>query len=65
MTRLSSRNGRNDERSNAMSDIKNEQTEDEMLETELSDESLEAAAFAGNLGAYTEFAYCTQVACPL
>jgi hypothetical protein len=48
-----------------MSNIKNEQTEDEMLETEISDESLEAAAFAGNLGAYTEFAYCTQVACPL
>lgn len=48
-----------------MSDIKNEQTEDEMLETEISDESLEAAAFAGILGAYTEFAYCTQVACPL
>jgi hypothetical protein len=48
-----------------MSNIKNEQTEDEMLETEISDESLEAAAFAGNLRVYTQFAYCTQVACPL
>jgi len=41
-----------------------EQLEDEQLETEISDESLEAAAFAGRLGAYTEFAWCTQAACP-
>ena len=47
-----------------MSDIVNELTDDEILETEISDESLEAAAFAGNSGAYTEFAYCTRVACP-
>ena len=47
-----------------MSDIMNEQTESEILEPEISDESLEAAAFAGNSGAYTEFAYCTHVACP-
>ncbi len=47
-----------------MSDTIVEQTEDEMLELEISDESLEAAAFAGNSGAYTEFAYCTRVACP-
>jgi hypothetical protein len=52
-------------RRSAVSDIMNEQTEDEILETEISDEALEAAAFAGKLGAYTEFAYCTQVACPL
>ena len=57
------------ERSNAMSDINeqnviDEQTEKEMLGTEISDESLEAAACAGKLGAYTEFAWCTQVACP-
>ena len=39
--------------------------ENEMLETEISDELLEAAAFAGNLRAYTQFDYCTQVACPL
>ena len=47
-----------------MGDIMNEQTDDEMLEVEVSDESLEAAAFVGNLGAYTEFAFCTRVACP-
>jgi len=47
-----------------MNELVNEQTEQEMLEIEISDESLEAAAFAGNLGGYTEFAYCTQVACP-
>lgn len=45
--------------------ITNKQIEDEMLETEISDESLEAAALGENLGgAYTEFAYCTRVACP-
>jgi len=47
-----------------MNELVNEQTEREMLEIEISDETLEAAAFAGNLGGYTEFAYCTQVACP-
>ncbi len=47
-----------------MSYIMNEQTDNEILEIEISDESLEAAAFAGNPGAYTEFAYCTHVACP-
>ena len=47
-----------------MSDIINEQTEEEILETEISDEALEAAAFAEKLGAFTEFAYCTQMACP-
>jgi hypothetical protein len=36
----------------------------EMLGTEISDESLEAAACVGKLGAYTEFAWCTQAACP-
>jgi hypothetical protein len=47
-----------------MTDIINEQTEDETLEFEISDEALEAAAFAGKPAAYTEFAYCTRVACP-
>ena len=46
-------------------DIKTEQTEDEILETEVSDESLEAAAYVGSLGAYTEVAWCTHFACPL
>lgn len=36
----------------------------EMLGNEISDESLEAAACADKLGAYTEFAWCTQVSCP-
>jgi hypothetical protein len=56
------------ERSNVMSDVINEKSNidewKEMLGTEISDESLEAAACAGKLGAYTEFAWCTQVACP-
>jgi hypothetical protein len=47
-----------------MNDILNEKAEDEVLMTEISDESLEAAAFAERFGAYTEFAWCTQVACP-
>ena len=51
--------------SNVKSEIMNEQADNEILETEVSDESLEAAAFAGNSGAYTEIAYCTHVACPL
>ena len=58
------RTSRKHKRSNAMSDIINEQIEDGMLETEISDEALESAAFARNFGIYTEFAYCTQVACP-
>jgi hypothetical protein len=52
------------ERSNAVSDITNEKTEDEIFSYEISDESLEIAAFAGNAGAYTQFAYCTQFGCP-
>jgi len=49
-----------------MSNIINEQTEDEILAIEISDESLEAAAFVEKLGgAYTEFAWCTQFSCPL
>jgi hypothetical protein len=48
-----------------MSEIVNEQTDDEILETEISDESLEAAACAGGFGAYTEGAWCTHMACPL
>jgi hypothetical protein len=36
----------------------------EIVGTEISDESLEAAACVGKLGAYTEFAWCTQVSCP-
>jgi hypothetical protein len=47
-----------------MSDVINEQIEDGMPETEVSDEALESAAFARNFGIYTEFAYCTQVHCP-
>jgi hypothetical protein len=47
-----------------MSDIVNEQTEDKILEAEVSDEWLEAAAYVGSLGAYTEGAWCTHMACP-
>jgi hypothetical protein len=52
------------ERSNIMSDITNEQTEDEIISSEISDESLEAAAFIQNLGVYTQFAFCTYSGCP-
>jgi hypothetical protein len=56
------------ERSDVMSDVINEKNIidewKEMLGTEISDESLEAAAYADKLGAYTEFAWCTQVSCP-
>ena len=48
-----------------MSEIVNKQTEDEILETEISDELLEAAAYLGSLVAYTEGAWCTHMACPL
>ena len=45
-----------------MSDMTNEEIE--ILISEIPDEALEAAAFAGNLGGFTEFAYCTAFACP-
>ena len=48
-----------------MSDIKIEQIDDQIFETEISDELLESAAFVGSLGAYTEGAWCTHMACPL
>jgi hypothetical protein len=52
------------ERSNTMSDITNEQAEDEILASEISDESLEGAAAAGHSGAYT-MGFCTGLAaCP-
>ena len=47
-----------------MGDVITEQKDDEILVTEISDETLEAAAFAEKLGAYTEFAWCTQAVCP-
>ena len=51
------------EGSSVMSDLANEKTDDEMmLEPEISDESLEAAA-VGNR-AYTYLFFCTQVTCP-
>jgi hypothetical protein len=48
-----------------MSDITNEQTEDEIISAEISDEALEAAALAGNSGAYTQLGLCTFSGCPL
>ena len=54
--------------SSVMSDVIKEKNTieewEEMLGTEISDESLEAAACVNKLGAYTEFAWCTQVSCP-
>jgi hypothetical protein len=47
-----------------MRDIAHERSEDEVLGIEITDEALEAAACAERLGAYTEFAWCTQFTCP-
>jgi hypothetical protein len=47
-----------------MSDIADEQAEHEIISIEISDESLEAAAFAGNSGAYTQLGLCTLSTCP-
>ncbi len=48
-----------------MSDFtKEEQAWDEIIFVEISDESLEAAASAANLGLYTQFAFCTLNGCP-
>jgi hypothetical protein len=42
-----------------------EQIEEQLFTWDVTDEWLEATASAQNLGgAYTEFAYCTQVLCP-
>ena len=46
-----------------MSEFANEQTEDEITSVEISDESLEAAAFAGNSGVYTQLGLCTFSNC--
>lgn len=42
-----------------------EQADDEVVNIDISDEVLEAAACADRLRGYTEFAYCTAFACPL
>ena len=47
-----------------MREIMNVKTGDDVLGAEISDESLEAAAYVGSLGAYTEGAWCTHMACP-
>lgn len=49
-----------------MTDIINEHIEDQhdILGPMISDEALEVAALAERLGAYTEFAWCTQFTCP-
>jgi hypothetical protein len=47
-----------------MSEIANEPTEDEIVATEISDEALEAAAFAGHAGVYTQLGLCTLSTCP-
>jgi hypothetical protein len=67
MAMLVSSNRQQAEKSRTMSDIttSHDQTEVEIFNEEVSDESLEATAFAGNSGAYTEFAFCTMGGCPL
>jgi hypothetical protein len=51
-------------RSNTMIDIATEEVEDQILASEISDESLESAATAGHSGAYT-MGFCTGLAaCP-
>jgi hypothetical protein len=47
-----------------MTDIANDQSEDEIVATEISDEALEAAAFAGHAGVYTQLGLCTFSTCP-
>jgi hypothetical protein len=47
-----------------MSDTTIERNEYQTLSTEISDEALEAAGSPGYFVAYTQFAYCTQFACP-
>jgi hypothetical protein len=47
-----------------MADITNDPIEDEIIAAEISDEALEAAAFASEAGAYTQFGLCTLSLCP-
>ena len=47
-----------------MNDIVKDETEYEIPGLEISDEALEAAACVEKIGAYTEFAWCTQFTCP-
>jgi hypothetical protein len=48
-----------------MNNAGTEQTEDEVVGFDISDEALEAAGLVTHLGvAYTQFAYCTQSMCP-
>lgn len=48
-----------------MNNASTEQTEDEIVSFDISDEALEAAGLVTNSGAaYTQFAYCTQTMCP-
>lgn len=47
-----------------MAGIVNQQTADEIISIEISDETLEALAFAGHAGAYTQFGLCTASFCP-
>jgi hypothetical protein len=47
-----------------MNAIAAEQAEDEFMSVDISDEALEAAAFAGNSGAYTQLGLCTFAGCP-
>jgi len=41
-----------------------DESDDDVLRSEISDEALEAAACAERMAAYTQIAYCTMGVCP-
>jgi hypothetical protein len=47
-----------------MTDTTHEEAEQDILNSEFSDEVLEAAAFAERQAAYTQIAFCTVGVCP-
>ena len=47
-----------------MSDVPSEHAEETLASPEISDEALEAAAFSGNAGVYTQMGLCTFSSCP-
>jgi hypothetical protein len=47
-----------------MNEIASEHAEDEIVSPEVSDEALEAAAFPGYCGVYTQLGLCTFSTCP-
>lgn len=47
-----------------MTDITEQQIEDEVFNTDIPDEALEVAGLAGNSGVYTQMGLCTFSTCP-